>query len=194
MEAAAIPSDQRRCVPRDPVGVRIIESPAQPLWIICIRSTTLTRSAVVAEWRVQVRLAGDLASYARNACPRTASSRLSRRRGWGRLRQGVALPGAASQSPVPDASGWFTGTTPRFIQPGLVGRSRDLCMGQVTRSPPIRVPVSRPAIGMSRVVPYLFLRRRYAIETGFDAGAVGAERVAPAPATADPSDLVGGRL
>ena len=117
MEGAAIPSDQRRSVPRDPVGVRIIESPAQ---LPC----------------------------------------LSRRRGWGRLRQGVALPGAASApSPVPDASGWFTGTTPRFIQPGLVGRSRDLCMGQVTRSPPIRVPVSRPAIGMSRVVPYLFLRR-----------------------------------
>jgi hypothetical protein len=41
MAGAAIPLDQRLCVPGDLVGVRIIDSPTQPLWIICIRSTTL---------------------------------------------------------------------------------------------------------------------------------------------------------
>src|SRR5271166_5398306 len=100
-------------------------------------------------------------------------TRLSRRRGWGRVRRGAALPGAASAPcPVPDGSGRFAGTTQRFVQSGLVGRSRGSSVGQIITSPPIWpicVPVSKPATGMTRVVHYVFLGRPYAIETGSDA-------------------------
>ena len=127
-----------------------------------------TRSALVAEmaspskprWR-----SGQLCAKRLSA---DSVFRLSRRRGWGRLRRGVALPGAASAPcPVPDGSDRFAGTTQRFVQPGLVGRSRGSSVGQIITSPPTRFPVSKPATGMTRVMPYLFLGRRYAIETGF---------------------------
>ena len=121
-----------------------------------------TRSALVAElaspskprWR-----SGQLC--AKRLSADSVLPRLSRRRGWGRLRRGAALPGAASAPcPVPDGSGRFAGTTQRFVQPGLVGRSRGSSVGQIITSPPIWpicVPVSKPATGMTRVVHYLFL-------------------------------------
>ena len=64
-------------------------------------------------------------------------TRLSRRRGWGRLRRGAALPGVASAPcPVPDGSGRFASMTQRFVQPGLVVRSRGSSVGQIITSPP----------------------------------------------------------
>jgi len=90
--------------------------------------------------------------------------RLSRPRGWGRRRRGAALPGAPSAPcPVPHGSGRFAGTTQRFVQPGLVGRSHGSSVDHIITSPPIWPIWSQcrgPRPGMTQVVHYVFLGRR----------------------------------
>ena len=166
------PRPKAMCAKRSS-GVRIIDSPAQPLWIICIRSTTLdsisrsrrdgeSRYASLAIWQAMREMpvrgqrlrvfipAARLGSPAAGRGIARCATVPGAERIWPVRRYGTTVCPARIGGPL----AWFVGVPDHHITAYLA----------------YQVPVSEPATGMTRVVHYLFLGRRYAIETGFDAG------------------------